>query len=952
VALVLRAPEAIPAATLADMLWGERQPQNPANALQLQISYLRKALARGADPPPIVTRAGGYALEVERHQVDAGRFETMLREAKLLSADDAGEPSQALVVIDRALGLWRGTALADAADLPFARGEVTRLTELRWTAIERRHDLMLRLGRHDEAVSQIAAAIPEQPLRERLREQLALALYRSGRQADALREIDAARTTLREELGVDPGPGLQALERRILDQDPALGWSRPAGSQQAVPAPREASQRTPLPVALTTIIGREVEISRVRELLGSHRMVTLTGPGGAGKSRLALEVAHAAEAGGTVWFVDLGSVREDDLVAPTVAAAVGIPTAPGDDAAQAVAVAVARQHGLLLLDTCEHVVAGAAELAARVLSRAPGIRALATSRRALGLNGEIAWPVPPLAVAPPTAGVEELRSYPSAALFCERAEAVRADFTLTDENEGDVAAICLALDGLPLAIELAAARADVLTPAAIRARLENRFGLLVDGSREAAPRQQTLRSALDWSFDLLTEDEQRYFARLSVFEGSFELGAAAAVAGEGFADPLLLLTDLVRQSMVVALAGDRYRLLDTLRMYGQERLDGPDAAATRARHAAHYVAFAEAAELHVRADDQLEWLGRLRAEITDLRAAADWSFEGGDGLAGARLAGALAWFWTLDGRLGEAIRHLERAVATPDLPPLVRAKALWGYALLAASLGELERARDAGAESAGLGRAAGDDATTGYGLNARAVAEWALGNHAAAAATHDEAIGCFARVDDAWGTAICTVLRARTALDQGDDRAGAMAQAGLAAARRSGDRHLIGIALEQIARGQRAQGSIDDVIATGTQALAAQESIDYTEGVIAALHLLGEAHIQNGELDAAESLHRRALALAERIGHVAALCEALEGLAEVRAAQGRDEEALRMLIVAAGERAHRQLPARAPDGAALLALRRSIGNRLSSAAEVSEEASFLRVTELVSSLLG
>jgi predicted ATPase/DNA-binding SARP family transcriptional activator len=944
VALIVKAPGVVPASTLAEILWADDQPQNPSNALQLQVSYLRKTLATGGERAAIVTASGGYRLDVERDDIDALRFETMVRE----SAAEPDDPDRALATLDAALGLWRGEALADVAHLPFALGDVTRLTELRWTARERKYDLLLELGRHDEAVSELAAAIVEQPLRERLHEQLALALYRSGRQADALRRLDAARAVLRDELGVDPGPGLRQLEQQILAQDVGLeGPPRP--QRERTPA---LGSRTPgVPVALTPTIGREVEIARVRELLQRHRLVTLTGPGGAGKSRLAIEVARAEMGEGTVWYIDLGSVRDDELVGPTAAATLGIPSGPGGGAAHAVAVAVARDETLFVLDTCEHVIGGAAELAATVLSTAPAARVLATSRRALGLTGEIAWPVPPLAMAPPTADAEELCEFSSAALFCERAEAVRSDFEVTDANAPDIAAICLALDGLPLAIELAAARADALTPAAIRARLDNRFALLVDGSREAAPRQQTLRSTLEWSVDLLSDDARTFFARLSVFRGTFELDAAVAVAGGGIGDPLRVLTDLVRQSMVVAVEGDRYRLLDTLRLYGDELLQAGDAGATRARHAAYYAAFAEAAEPHVRAADQLEWLARLRADGANLGAAADWSFTEGDGQDGARLAGALAWFWTLDGQLSEAIRHLERALTATALPPLVRARALWGYALLAASLGQLDRARDAGAESAAIGAREGDDATVGHGLNARAVAEWALGNHAAAADTHDEAIECFRRVGDPWGLAVCTVLRARTAIDDGDPQAEAMTKDGLAAARTSGDRHIIGIALEQLARVQQARGSTTEVIATATEALAAQESIGYREGTIAVLHVLGSAHAAAGDLDVAERLHLGALALAERIGHAAAVCEALEGLAHVRAAQGRDEEALRLLVVAASERERRQLPARASEEEGLLGLRRAIGKRLADADHVIEEAARLPVTALVATLV-
>jgi len=956
-ALTVRAPETVSTDALGEALWGDSPPRNPANALQLQISHLRKALAASDDGvlSAIVTRPGGYALDAAPEQIDARRFAALVHEAGEHAGDTTEDVHEALALIDQALSLWRGEPLADLAEASFAAGDVTRLTELRWAATERRHDLLLALGRHGDAVGDIAPLVAQQPFRERLHEQLVLALYRCGRQAEALRAIASARQVLVDELGVDPGTALQELERQILAHDPRLDWEHPPGDDPDVfrggasvgPGSRDA----PLPVPLTPIIGRHTEIARVRDLIRQHRMVTLTGPGGAGKSRLAVEVARPEAAAGPVWFIDLGPVVDDDLVAPTVAAILGIPIAPEDDPVHVVARAVVRDEPLFVFDTCEHVVLGVARLASRILRGSAGARVLATSRRAIGIRGEIAWPVPPLPVAPPTATAAELGSYPSAELFSARAAAVRSGFTVTGSNAADVAAICLALDGLPLAIELAAARADVLTPAAIRARLQDRFDLLVDGERDASPRQQTLRSALDWSFELLTYPQRTFFARLGVFHGSFDLDAATAVAGWGFDNPLSLLADLARQSMVVVLAGDRYRLLDTLRIYALDQLEGPDLEGALTRHATHYVSLAEAAELQVRGAGQLAWLDRLRTEVANFRAAADWSFGAGVSASGARLAGALAWFWILDGMLGEAIRHLERALDTEGLPPLVRAKALWGFGLLNASLGQLERAREAGMESAALGREAGDQASTGCGLNALAVAEWALGDHTAAAKAHDEAIGLFERSGDIWGQALCMVLRARTALDQDDPQGEAMARDALPMAHRSGDRHLIGIALEQIARAQLENGRVEAAIATATDSLIAQESIGYTEGTIAALHLLGEARMIAGQLRTAEDIHVRALGLADRIGHAAAVCEAFEQIARVKAAAADDAAALRLLVVAECERERLLLPVRPGDAAPLRHLQATLEARLPSASAIARDASGLPAETLTAELL-
>ena len=325
------------------------------------------------------------------------------------------------------------------------------------------------------------------------------------------------------------------------------------------------------------------------------------------------------------------------------------------------------------------------------------MRVLATSRRALGVPGEFAWPVPPLDLPPPDATTaEEITSHAAVALFVERATAVWPDLDDRRPVAADIAAVCVALDGLPLAIELAAARTDVLSPAAIRSRLQDRFGLLVDGGAAVAERQQTLRAAIDWSFELLSADQRTFFARLGVVRRHVRPRRRAAASPVTALDaPLELLASLVKQSMVARGGNDRYRLLDTLRAYALDVLADLDADETRDRHAGYYVQLAEQGELEIRGPDQLAWLDRFRSDLNNFRAALEWCLSTGDTTSAARLAGALAWFWTLNGMLTEAIQHLERLIEIDDVPPPTRAKCLWGYALLASSLGRLETARAA-----------------------------------------------------------------------------------------------------------------------------------------------------------------------------------------------------------------------------------------------------------------
>ncbi len=933
VALVLRAREVVSAGALAELVWADEQPRNPVNALQLQISYLRKRLGGGSAGQPVVTRPGGYVLIVDDDDIDARRFERLVSNAAQAAPSD---PVTSLELFETALGLWRGVAYADVLGEPFAVGEATRLEEMRLSAMEERHDVLLALGRHAELVGELSSLVNEHPLRERLQSQLLLALYRSGRQADALRAFGRARAILVDELGIDPGPDLRRLEQQILMQDPDLGWRPPveeqpvdvSSSPAAPPSISSVSTRPGgrLPVPVTPMIGRQVETAKVHQLLARSRVVTLTGPGGSGKSRLALELARDVldrvddDAGlppGDVWYVDLGPVDDAEQVAATVAAAMGIPTLPGEDAALAVAASLANHSGMLVLDTCEHVVAGAANLVGHVLRAARDVVVLATSQRPLGVNGEIAWPVPPLALAPPdVASVTEALSYAAVTLFVDRAGAVRPDFELTEADLGDVVAICLALDGLPLAIELAAARADILSPSAIRQRLERRFDLLIDGARDVAARQQTLRAAVDWSADLLDDQHRRFFARLAVFPATFDLDAATAVAGEdGGEDSFRVLTHLVRQSMVTVPGPDRFLLLDTLRAYAAELLADLDADATSRRHAQHYLALAERGEIGIRGSEQRLWLDQLRAAVPQHRAALEWLLSTDDREGAARLAGALGWFWVFDGMLADAHHHLGQIVDLPELSDRVRAKVSWTLALAAGSLGDLPRCRTLGATAADLGRAADDDAIIGYGLNAEAVALWGLGELDESAVLHAKAIEHFEAAGDVWGIGVSSVLRARTAVDAVDTNAEEMASRAVEAARTTGDGHIVGLALEQLAR--VALNNCDPARASDLveESLAAHQSIGYFEGMLSSLHLLGRADLANGASKEARDHHLRALGIAVRIGHTAGTIEALDGLIEVAVALDDLQLASRLAQVVEAERSARRLPRRADEHA-------------------------------------
>ena len=450
-------------------------------------------------------------------------------------------------------------------------------------------------------------------------------------------------------------------------------------------------------------MGRERELGEAAALLGAHRLVTLTGPGGTGKTRLALqaaaEVLEAHPDG--VWLVELAALADPALVPQAVAAAVGVREEPGRPLPATLTDALRPKRLLLVLDNCEHLLDACARLADALLRACPHVRVLATSREALGLAGETAWRVPSLTV-PDVADtqhapdVADVARYAAVRLFADRAAAVQPEFVLTDENAAAVAQICARLDGIPLAIELAAARVRVLPPRQLLERLDDRFRILTGGSRTALERHQTLRAAVDWSYDLLTEPERALFARLAVFAGGWTLEAAEQVgAGEGIESPevLDLLTRLADQSLVVAQEQPdgtaRYRLLESLRQYGRDKLAArAEAPAVRDRHLAHFLALAERADPGLYGPDAPAWIERLEVEHDNLRAALDWALgpAAGQGQAarGLRLAGALEYFWFLRVHRREGLARLQQALAhTDDAPSAARAQALYSAGALA-----------------------------------------------------------------------------------------------------------------------------------------------------------------------------------------------------------------------------------------------------------------------------
>jgi predicted ATPase/DNA-binding SARP family transcriptional activator len=691
----------VPVDRLAEDLWAGDRPADPANAVQALVSRVRGVAGRDT----VEHGPTGYRLAVAPAEVDAWAFERLVAAGRGVLAD--GDAAAGAAALRRALGMWRGPALADVADAPFAAATIARLSELRLAALEDRIDADLALGDGASLVPEIEEAATAHPLRERLAGQLMRALYAAGRQADALGVYSGTRRALATGLGVDPSPALAAVHLAILRGElpagPAPGPPAPetTAAPRAVPDPArppDPPRRTNLPAQLTSFVGRDDELARVAKLLAEARLVTLTGPGGAGKTRLSVEAAGrlADQAPDGIWFVPLAPVRDAHDVPQAVLVAVGAvdslwPIDPVEAARLAaldpldrLAQVLATQRLVLVLDNCEHVVDAVARLAARVLAGAPGVRILATSREPLGLTGETLCPVPSLPLPPPDADPVEAAASPAVRLFADRTAAVRPGFTIDEQTAGPVARICRALDGIPLAIELAAARARSLTIDQVADRLDDRFALLSVGNRAALPQHQTLRAIVDWSWELLGDAERTVLRRLSVFSGGATPEGAERVCSLGGAPGAIIdvIASLVDKSLVVA-EGQRevrYRLLETMRAYAADRLaEAGEADRAAAAHARYCLDLAERAEPKLRSADQIVWLERLAAEHDNCSAALRYVIAAGDAPSALRFVGALAWFWIMrdfDAEAGEWAMAARRLAGDSPPPGLTDAYAI------------------------------------------------------------------------------------------------------------------------------------------------------------------------------------------------------------------------------------------------------------------------------------
>ncbi|MGW5706898.1 ATP-binding protein [Amycolatopsis japonica] len=910
--LALDAGRIVGADRLIDGLHGDHPPEGAAEALQSQVSRLRRRLKDGGAPDGLVEfTPAGYRLAVNPEDVDLHRFERLTAQAR-----ETAEADTKLALFTEALALWRGPALDGLADPPRA----ARLAELRLAAIEDRVEAGLALAQHEKLVAELRELAREHPLRERLTAQLVRALHGSGRSAEALAVFAEARSRLADELGADPSAELADAHAAVLRGSPA--------------------RRVPVP--LTGFVGRD-ELGRLVAALGTTRLVTLTGPGGAGKTRLAVEATSLQD--GEVCFVELAAATE---VAPAALAALGLrergvltPGAVSDPADRLIA-GLADRSPLLVLDNCEHVVEEAARLVRRLLSECPGLRVLVTSREALGLTGETLVPVGPL-----PAGA-------AARLFTERAAAVAPGQT---PDPAAVARICAELDGLPLAIELAAARLRTLSAADVAARLGDRFGLLSRGERTAEPRHRTLRGVVEWSWDLLDPREQRLAGRFSVFAGGARLDAVERVCAVPDAEGAL--AGLVEKSFV-EFDGGRYRMLETIRAFCAEH--GED---RRAEHAEYFLGLALMSEPKLRGADQLVALEALSAEHAELHAALRWSVTAAPDLA-LRLIAALTWYWWLRGLRGEATPFADAALAAigPEPPPglteeyvlgLVHASAadvgiesilrrldgplrypylflLWAFSphpkakegeRLAALIGDDRWSRAFARISDGLGaqyngriadaeehfsaslagfRELGDRWGAASTLEKLAeFADW-RGDHVRFRELMDESVRLAAELGSFEDAADLLCRRADGVLRAGDTEA-AKADYEAAADQARGNPLTLARARGGLGEIARREGDLAAARRWYTAALGLDTGPVTGGETRIRLHTgFGRTMAAVGDLDAATELHQEALATALEYANLPGAAQAIEGLAGVLAARDEDERAAFLLGVAVGLR--------------------------------------------------
>lgn len=891
IALALDAGRTVQKAMLVDWIWGERPPSDATNALQRLVSRLRKALPDGS----IEGQPSGYRLLMDPDAVDALRFEHLVDRAR------TADGPRRVQLLREALLLWRGKAMQDVGleGSTAFDAAVTRLEALHLTALEDRFDAEISLGHGAVLVPELTDLVAAHPLRERLVAALMRGLAAAGRDTEALLVYERTREALADGLGVDTSPELSALHVALLRGEVGR---------------RDESRRTNLRAELTSYVGKDADVAAVRAMVGEHRLTTLTGPGGAGKTRLATEAARTlvGDLPDGVWLVELAVIGADGDVAQAALAGLGLrDTLLGEatdlEPAERLVATLREREMVLVLDNCEHVVEQAAAFAHRLLGECRRLRILATSREPLGITGEALWPVLPLDLPTPDADLGEIESAPAVRLLRERARAARQDLAVDAATLATMARICRSLDGMPLAIELAATRLRTMSVDQLADRLDDRFRVLTSGSRTALPRHRTLRAMVDWSWELLTDAERTVLRRLSVFVGGASLDAAERVcAGEaaceaagdaaGEVEVLDLLTALTEKSLLIVDAGGspRYRMLGTIKEYAAQRLaEAGESDLARRAHLDWFVELAETIEPQLRRPEQVQGLTTLAGEHDNIGAAMRGALAAGEARAAMRLAAGAGWYWWLSGHKTEGLELITAAAELPGGVDDRTRAAVYSLVVMFASSG---RAADE--------RQAADWIHKAYEISLRD-------------GTHNPLLGLVVPLErmlrgsdpvsawesvldnneDPWARALGRLQlgKMRVVLGRPGQDADAYLEQALAEFRALGERFGISFALTELADRVATRGDFAAASGYYEQAVAVVAEVGAVEDVIRMRS--GQARLYRllGDEDASAAAIAEAARLAERVTWPEALVEVALAKAELARWAGDVEEARRQL---------------------------------------------------------
>ena len=882
--LALRAGWPVPVDEIIDGLWGDGPPESARNIVQVYVSSLRRMLGRDV----IGSGPGGYGLDAAVW-VDAAEFEHALR----AGLPTAGDPAVVADTLGRALGLWRGEPLADVA-APFAEVQRTRLTELRLSVVEAWADAELACGRQDELVLELEAWIARYPLRELFWAQLITALDRGGRQADALATYHRVRAVLRDELGADPGEQVQRAHHEVLARPRSATARLPP--EAAVPAPH------------SDLIGRENDMSGIRALLARPgvRLVTVLGPGGVGKTRLVIDVAraeaeaHRLHSDGVAW-VPLASLTQVATLPAGLAHALGIGEESERDAIQALLAGLRPRRILLVLDNLEHLLPGAAPLLAQLLDACPGLALLVTSRVATRVYGEHRLVLDPLPVhGKDSSGMGSDASV----LLLERAEAACPGWADGQQALRCAAALAADLDGLPLALELAAARASLLGPCALRERLRGKLTGLDAAIVDTEARHRSLHAAITWSYELLPPQTRQVLCQLAVFRGTMALDAAAAVTQLDEDELLEQLTSMVDASLLRSLHDDppSFRLLETIRAFAAERLahDGGEVQA-QTRHAEFFHALGESAAPRLWQPGQQVWFGRLEREHDNLRAALQFWLTHGKPGAALRLATSLAAFWEARGHLEEGLGWLGQALAAaPDANPAARGQAMFYASRLAGQRGDAAEESALLQNSLPLFRQGGDLRGEIFALAHLGIAAARSGQVSRAMDLGAESVARARDLGDPWYLAMALNNYGWNRVMSGDvgNQTEELLAESLQLRRSLDEKRGVGVTLGSIAELQLLRGDLEAAATTVEEMLTLSNALTHAELTSVTLNLQGFLCLARGSPDQAAQVFQDSLQRSHPLGFQLLAAEALLGLSEAAAQQGAFTRALRFAVVA------------------------------------------------------